>query len=183
MADTITPDPTVLAAVNGDREAFGRIWTQQRADVFRRVLANVHDHHLTEDITSETFTRALRSIGTLKTDGRPIQGWLVTISQNVTRNHYRDKRRHPTWDLPSPDRSASDNPEKQVTDRDLALRVLRFVSWLPNRQREVMVLRFIDGFTYQEVADVLGCSVQAVYQSQYAAQREIRRLMGLQRSS
>jgi RNA polymerase sigma-70 factor, ECF subfamily len=82
------PEPVVTAAVNGDREAFGRLWTQHSGAVFRFVLNRVEDRNLAEDLTSYTFFLALRVIHRFNpADGRPILARLFTIARNRIGEH------------------------------------------------------------------------------------------------
>jgi RNA polymerase sigma-70 factor (ECF subfamily) len=175
MADTITPDPTVQAAVNGDREAFGRLWDRHHGDVTRFIRSKVRDRVLTEDLTNETFYRALRAIKTWDRDGPGIENWLITIAHNLVRGHHRYLSRHPTSTLPVLyDRPAPDNVEYEAITRITALDVLRAISRLRGSYRSVMLLRFLDGLTRAETAAVMGRSVSAVSSLQELATRRLR---------
>ncbi len=82
----------VGAAQRGDQLAFGQLYARHVDVVFRYVLARVADRQLAEDLTSETFLRAWRRIGSVRDQGKDLTAWLVTIARNLMVDHLKSSR-------------------------------------------------------------------------------------------
>src|SRR4029453_7175368 len=79
-------------AQDGDADAFGEIYDRYIDTVFRYVYFRVGSRPLAEDLTSETFLRALRRIGPGSWQGRDLGAWLVTIARNLIADHYKSAK-------------------------------------------------------------------------------------------
>ena len=82
----------VLRARDGDAEAFGSLYDHYVELVYRYVYYRVGTHQLAEDITSETFLRALRRICDFHWQGKDFGAWLVTIARNLVADHFKSGR-------------------------------------------------------------------------------------------
>src|SRR5690606_2206251 len=82
----------VLRAKTGDAEAFGTLYDRYLDLVYRYVYFRVGSHPLAEDLTSETFLRALRRIADFTWQGRDFGAWLVTIARNLVADHFKSGR-------------------------------------------------------------------------------------------
>jgi len=82
----------VAAAQNGDAEAFGELYDRYVDTVYRYVYYRVPDRATAEDMTSETFTHALRRIDSFSWKGRDFAAWLITIARNLLADHYKSSR-------------------------------------------------------------------------------------------
>lgn len=154
----------VERARSGDQQAFADLYSEYRSDVFRYVLCRVGDPHLAEDLTSETFLRALRGIGAFRWTGRNIRAWLVTIAHNLLVDQYKCPRhrrevfaedvviRDSTGSLPSAEEHVLDAMQ---TRSDSSL-VHRALVTLPPQWRGVVVLRYWSGWRDQVIAEHLG---------------------------
>src|SRR5947209_9039991 len=82
----------VEAAQAGDREAFGQLYGRYVSGVSGFLGNRVRDRGLVEDLTSETFARALRRIDSVRDQGRDLGAWLTTIARNLVVDHTRSSR-------------------------------------------------------------------------------------------
>ncbi|GAA3056370.1 sigma-70 family RNA polymerase sigma factor [Streptomyces olivoverticillatus] len=82
----------VERAQAGEAEAFGRLYDQYADTVYRYIYYRVGGRATAEDLTSETFLRALRRIGTFTWQGRDFGAWLVTIARNLVADHFKSSR-------------------------------------------------------------------------------------------
>lgn len=170
----------VVAAQGGDRVAFGVLYERYVGVVWRVVLSRVGDWALAQDLTSETFARALRGICSVGYQGRYVRGWLLTIASNLVSDHFRSSRHRleiPTatvGDVPADD----GGPERAVIDKDTAAGLMRCVAQLPRRQRECVGLRFGRGLSVAETAAVMGASAGTVKALQHHGLRRLARLLG-----
>jgi RNA polymerase sigma-70 factor (TIGR02952 family) len=168
----------VRQAQEGDAEAFGRLYDHYVTMVHRYVYHRVGDRATAEDVTSETFVRALRRIDSLSFQGRDVGAWLVTIARNIIRDHVKSSRYRlevATADMRDADR-ATDGPEDAVVAHLTNVELLACVQQLGSEQQECIVLRFIHGLSVAETAEIMGKKDGAIKALQH---RAVRRLAGL----
>ena len=96
----------VEAAQAGDREAFGQLYARYAGGVSRFLGHRVRDRALVEDLTSETFARALRRIDSVRDQGRDPGAWLTTIARNLVFDHTKSSR----YKLDTPPRRSTTAP-------------------------------------------------------------------------
>jgi RNA polymerase sigma-70 factor (TIGR02952 family) len=181
----LPPDPDgidvwalVRRAQNGDAEAFGELYDHYVTMVHRYVYHRVGDRATAEDVTSETFVRALRRIDSLSFQGRDVGAWLVTIARNIILDHVKSSRYRlevATADMRDADR-ATDGPEDAVVAHLANRELLACVQQLGSEQQECIVLRFIHGLSVSETAQIMGKKDGAIKALQH---RAVRRLAGL----
>ncbi|NYG06483.1 RNA polymerase sigma-70 factor (ECF subfamily) [Phycicoccus badiiscoriae] len=167
----------VELAQRGDGEAFGMLYERYVDVVYRYVYVRVGSKQLAEDITSETFLRALRRMDSFSWQGRDIAAWFITIARNLITDNAKSARFRmevTTADMLDADRRV-DAPDQEVLDRLRDQRLLAAVKGLKPEQAECVVLRFLQGLSLAETAKVLGKSEGAVKQLQLRAVRALHR--------
>ncbi len=167
----------VEAAQQGDTDAFGQLYDRYVDVVHRYAYARLGDRTLAEDVTSETFLRALRRIGTVSYQGRDVGAWFTTIARNLVLDHVKSGRNRYEVVSAEPLEPAPgiEGPEPAVLRRLSAEELLRCVRQLPPDQQECVVLRFLQGLSVAETATVMSRNVGAVKALQH---RALRRLAG-----
>ncbi len=169
----------VLAAQNGDAAAFGELYDRYVDTVYRYVYYRVPDRATAEDMTSETFTRALRRIDSFSWKGRDFAAWLITIARNLLADHYKSSRYRlevPTDDMATAAGNRTDaGPEDQVLDALTNRTLLAAVQSLRPDQQECVVLRFLQGMSVSETALIMGRNEGAIKALQYRAVRALAR--------
>jgi RNA polymerase sigma-70 factor, ECF subfamily len=169
----------VELAKGGDAEAFGQLYDRYATTIYRFAYYRVRSRAVAEDVTSETFFRALRSLSTFRWEGRDFGSWLVTITRNLIIDHYKSSRTRleaPTDDLTF-HAGVSEGPEDEVI-AGLTNQVLRTaLAQLAADQQECLVLRFLNGYSISETAAALGRSAGAVKQLQLRAVRNLSKLL------
>jgi RNA polymerase sigma-70 factor (TIGR02952 family) len=168
----------VHRAQDGDAEAFGELYDHYVTMVHRYVHHRVGDRATAEDVTSETFVRALRRIDSLSFQGRDVGAWLVTIARNIIRDHVKSSRYRlevATADMRDADR-ATDGPEDAVLAHLTNQQLLACVQQLGSEQQECIVLRFLHGLSVSETAAIMGKKDGAIKALQH---RAVRRLAGM----
>ena len=169
----------VEAAQTGDAEAFGRLYDRYVEMVHRYAYARLGDRTLAEDVTSETFLRALRRIGTVSYRGRDVGAWFVTIARNIVLDHVKSGRARyevTTGDPRDTDR-ATDGPEGAVLARLTSEELLRCIRQLAPDQQECIVLRFLQGLSVAETAEAMERNPGAVKALQHRALRRLADLL------
>ncbi|NUS72205.1 MAG: sigma-70 family RNA polymerase sigma factor [Corynebacteriales bacterium] len=174
---------SVRRAQEGDAEAFGEIYDHYVDMVYRYIYFRVATRQLAEDLTSETFLRALRRIGTVTWQGRDLGAWLVTIARNLIADHFKSGRYRleistaDMLDQDQEDNGAGSRPESEVLDRLTNETLLMAVRQLNPEQQECIVLRFLQGMSVSETAAIMGKNDGAIKALQYRAVRSLGRLL------
>lgn len=169
----------VSAAQAGDTDAFGELYDRYVDTIYRYVLFRVGDAALAEDVTSETFLRALRRIGSVSYQGRDVGAWFVTIARNLVLDHIKSSR----YRLEVPTAELADNnevqhgPEQEVLASATSDELLRCVGQLNPDQRECIVLRFLQGLSVAETAALMRRNEGAIKALQHRAIRRLARLL------
>jgi RNA polymerase sigma-70 factor (ECF subfamily) len=169
----------VRATQAGDQQAFGQLYDRYHEMVFRYVLFRVGDRQLAEDLTAETFLRALRRIQSVSYQGRDIGAWFVTIARNLVLDHVKSSRyrlEQTTSEIAdlSP---ATSGPEQQVLDGATHEELLRCVAKLNADQKECITLRFLQGLSVAETARLMERNEGAVKALQHRAVRRLAQLL------
>jgi len=168
-------DETLIdRATAGDREAFGELYERYINRVYKHVFYMVNDVDVAQDLTEQTFLRALEAIQRYEKRGIPLLAWLLRIARNLSLNNQRVQRNNSSIRKNSEDAVAA-SPESCCEAKLNGEEVRQAVGALEGDQRQVIVLRFMDGLSYADVARVLGKSVGAVRVAQYRALRALRR--------
>ncbi|MGY1721649.1 sigma-70 family RNA polymerase sigma factor [Blastococcus sp. SYSU DS0533] len=163
----------------GDAEAFGRLYDHYVTLVHRYAYHRVGDRATAEDVTSETFVRALRRIDSLSFQGRDVGAWLVTIARNIIRDQVKSSRFRlevSTADMRDADR-ATDGPEDAVLQHLTNEQLLACVRQLGSEQQECIVLRFLHGLSVSETAEIMGKKDGAIKALQHRAVRRLASLL------
>ena len=178
----------VTAAQEGDSAAFGLLYDRYVDVVYRYVLFRMGDRDLAEDVTSETFLRALRRITSVSYQGRDVGAWFVTIARNLILDHMKSSRFRlevVTDEVTEPSAApvsgigaqAQAGPEQEAISRATRTELLRCVAKLGDDQRECVVLRFMQGLSVAETAAIMNRNEGAIKALQHRAVRRLAQLL------
>lgn len=160
-----------------DPSAFAVLYEHYYQDVYNYIYHRVANIHLAEDLTSEVFLKVLESIDSFTFRGIPFSVWLFRLTRNLMIDYFRTGPK--PVDLPleegmlSAEGGADDALERKLTQQQLA----RALSNLTEDQQEVVVLRFVDGFSNTEVGQILGKSEGAIKALQHRALSSLNRIL------
>jgi len=179
--DTAVGIALVQRAQGGDAEAFGLLYDRYVDQVYRYIAYRVASTQVAEDLTSETFLRALRRIESFTWQGRDVGAWFVTIARNLVADHYKSGRYR--LEMTTDDVSETgapqliDGPERAVLEAMNNKVLLEAVKKLNAEQQECVVLRFLQGLSVAETAQIMGKNDGAIKALQYRAIRTLGRLL------
>src|ERR687885_209066 len=160
----------ILAQRPRTDRAFERLYERHVGDVYRYALVVLRNPDDAEDVTQTTFMNAYRAFARGERPRTP-QNWLIAIAHNVCRQRFRQAARRPN-ELPLeedvPDGFADEEAGPTAEDIRRALGHLAF------NQRAALVMRELEGRSYQEIADVLNLSTSAVETLIFRARRALR---------
>ena len=169
----------VELARTGDKDAFGLLFDHYHPSVYRFVYYRTRSQTLAEDLASETFFRALRSMNNFRWQGKDFGAWLMTIARNLTTDHFkagRTRLEQTTEDMGVHDATA-EGPETAVMASLTNESLLMSLQQLPKEQQECLIMRFLQGMSIAETAQVLGRSEGAVKQLQLRGVRNLAKLV------
>jgi RNA polymerase sigma-70 factor, ECF subfamily len=169
----------VKACQAGDQQAFKELYERYQDVVFRYVLFRLGDRTLAEDLTQETFLRALRRIGSVSYQGRDIGAWFVTIARNLIFDHVKSSRyRLETTTADMVEHSPTTHgPEQQVIEGATNAELLRAIEKLNPDQQDCIRMRFLQGLSVAETAARMSRAEGAVKALQHRAVRRLAQLL------
>ena len=169
----------VELARQGDSEAFGMLYDHYQGAVYRFLFYRTRSGTLAEDLTSETFFRALRSMQSFRWQGKDFGAWLMTIARNLATDHFkagRTRLEQTTEDMGLHD-DETEGPETSVLANLTNEILLKALTELPAEQKDCLIMRFLQGMSIAETAAVLARSEGAVKQLQLRGVRNLAKLM------
>jgi len=172
LTQTTEDDRILIEAAQADSARFVEIYERYFDRVYAFVSRRVGNRAASEDITSQVFEQALRTIGSFEWRGVPLSAWLFRIASNALTDYWRERARH------ADDARLEASDPGELGEIELRLALYRYVERLPDIQQQVIRMRFIEEKTIHEVAAALGRSEGAVKQLQLRALQSLRRSMG-----
>jgi RNA polymerase sigma-70 factor (ECF subfamily) len=159
----------ILASRRTDR-AFERMYQKHAGDVYRYALVVLRNEADAEDVTQTTFLNAYRAYARGERPRTP-QNWLIAIAHNVCRQRFRQSQRRPNEVELNEELARGESEEdERVSAEDIR----RALGHLAFNQRAALVMRELEGRSYQEIAEILGLSVSAVETLIFRARRSLR---------
>ncbi len=162
MIEGMQPDADLaLSCTQGHLADFDALYVRHLKGVYGFIFYRVMDRATAEDLTSQTFLKALENIGSYDAKKGAFSTWLYRIARNSVTDHFRTRHPHEDidafWDLQSEDDPALD------AESSLARKQVRsMLKQLPKDKRDVVILRLWDGLSYQEIAALTGKSESAL---------------------
>jgi len=164
-------------ASGGDGEEFRREAVACLDGLYGFALSLTRDRLIAEDVVQETYVRALAA-HRKAAPGENMRAWLFTILHNVWRNERRRKQPTALEDAPGlADRlvAPGGDPERALERNETQDLVRGAIARLPESFREVVVLRCVEGFSYRDLANILGCPAGTVMSRLARARTILRR--------
>src|SRR5262249_55284773 len=142
--------------------------------IFRYIVHRVNDTQLAEDLTADVFIRALKSISSYQEQGRPFLAWLYRIAHARVVDHYRRTDRRPVEsDLEAEPIPVEADLDQQVLRRQAAKGLRAAIVGLTEEQQQVVIFRFIEGYSIEVVAQMMGKKANAIKALQHRALRSM----------
>lgn len=164
-------------AKQGDADAFTQIYEESYSRIFSYIYYRVNDRETAEDLAADVFVRMVRKIDTYQDKGRPIIAWLYTIAGNLVRDYHRRGSKY-QW-LPIEDREiVSDHDPTILAALNLTSeRLAKAIQGLTEEQSNVIVLKFVQGLSNAEVAEIMGKKEGSIKSLQHRALRSLKRIL------
>ena len=162
--------------VAGDETAFDALFERYAGIVYGLVKRHLRDDDLAREYTQQTFFRLHGARHDFRSDGK-LRPWLLAIAMNLVRGHWRRQKRRPHVDHDL-DREAAPVPERSPMELEQrAVKLRDALALLPEGQREVIELHWLQELPYAEVAEIVGSSEGAVRVRAHRAYARLRELL------
>ena len=173
MPDQADPDALLMLRVKrGDRAAFAELVEKYKQPLFNFIFRTLRDETETEDVAQTVFLQVYKSRARYERTAK-FSTWLFTIARNLCLNEIRRRSRHPEESLEESHAEHDDQPQRQYEDKkiflptdnalhgELARKIEEALAELPENQRTAILLCRQDELSYEEIAEVLECSLSA----------------------
>jgi len=167
-------------ARKGDKESFGLLYEKYGQQIFRFIYWQVSNKEQAEDLNQEVFLKAWKNIEKYQERNCPFSSWLYRIARNTVIDFYRTQKKvYPIEDeiFFSGGDDLRENPKKIAETKIEIERVKKVLNSLPNNQREIIILKFIEGFSNKEIAKILKKSEGAIRILQYRAIKNLKKIL------
>ncbi|USD20311.1 RNA polymerase sigma factor RpoE [Microbulbifer variabilis] len=168
----------------GDKRAFDLLVLKYQHKIVAVVSRFIKDHSEVQDVTQEAFIKAYRALANFRGDSA-FYTWMYRIAINTAKNHLVSRsRRPPSSDVDLEDAEFysgadllrdNETPENQMFRDQLESAVHRAIRALPEDLRSAVTLRELEGLSYEEIAEVMGCPVGTVRSRIFRAREAIDR--------
>jgi len=173
MPDSFDPDAALMLRVKqGDEDAFTALVEKYKQPVMNLAYRTLRDATEAEDLAQSVFVQAWKSASRYEATAK-FSTWLFTIARNLCLNEIRRRSRHPAGSLDQARDDNEDQPLFQIQDHKLAptpdqllhgeleSKVSEAISALPENQRIALALCREEELSYEQIAEVLDCSLSA----------------------
>ena len=177
MTDT-REESLVEQAKRGDKTAIASLYDAHYGAVYNYIHYRVEDQPTAEDLTAEVFIRMLRKLPGYVQRDRPLLAWLYTIARNLVIDHHRSPNKGE--DLPIVDHLLEDgslDPARQVQESQTEDCFKRALTQLPESQRSILIYRFVDEFSTDQILGLMDKSDRALRSLQHRALRSLERAL------
>ncbi len=166
----------IAQARQGDARALSAIYDQYAEKIYIYFYHRLGDRQLAEDLTGDVFVRMVEAADTPRFADTSLSGWLYRIAHNLLVDHFRKQREEVALseELPMTGEGSAAAAERMLAQDGLRKALER----LTEDQRQVIVLRFGEGLTAREVAEIMGKQENAIWQLQHRALNSLRRALG-----
>jgi RNA polymerase sigma-70 factor, ECF subfamily len=174
-------------AAQGREAAFRELLARYERPVFSLIYRMVRDRTQSEDLAQEAFVRAFNAIGSYKTSYK-FSNWILKIAHNHTIDHLRKRRLdtisiHGSPHATTPEESArtelvvastDENPHEYLEHKELGGQIERAIGGLRTEYRTAVILRHVEGYAYDEIAEIMDVPLGTVKTYLHRARAELR---------
>jgi len=182
MGENDLDQALVRRVQQGEKRAFDLLVLKYQHKIASAISRYIHDWSECQDVAQDTFIRAYRALGNFRGDSQ-FYTWLYKIAVNTAKNHLvAAGRRPPTEDVDATDAVQydagsrlrdTDTPEHELLRQEIERTVTETVEQLPEELRTAITLREVDGLSYEDIAEAMGCPIGTVRSRIFRAREAI----------
>lgn len=171
----------LINQARSDPEAFGQLYERYIERIYRYVFYRTGNVHEAQDLTERVFIKAMSNIHNYRHMGLPFSAWLYRIAHNLVANFHRDTTRKQEISLDQNPilgiKPLGDHPEMAIQKVQEIERLLELISDLPAVRQELIILKFVDNLSNQEIGKILRKTEGAVKSLYHRTLLDIRERM------
>ncbi len=173
-------DAALVEQARTDQAAFGTLYERYVQKMYNYIYYRTGSHEDAEDLTARVFHRAMAHIKGYVERGVPFQAWLYRIAHNLVANWHRDRSRHKVVPLDEyvAARLRSEAPEARVESQDEIERLTQAVRALPEERQQLLILKFVDRLSNQEIGVIMDRSEGAIKSLYHRTLLALREMLG-----
>ena len=184
-AEVLSDKMLLNSYLSGNRSAISQLIERHSRRVLDYIKMMVKDSDVAKDIMQETFIKAVRVIDSGRyTDNGKFLSWILRIAHNQVIDRFRAQKQNRTlneseagYDLLGTIRIAESSIEDEMISAQIDSDVRRLVDQLPDEQREVVMMRYYSGFSFKEIAEQTGVSINTALGRMRYALINLRRMI------
>jgi len=179
-------DDIVLAqmAGTGDADAFGKLYMHHLDAIYRYIYFRVENNCDAEDLTEQVFLKAWEALPNYRYKGLPFKSWLYRIAHNAVIDYQRRKKF--TAPMPPTEEvyqlTEAVNSLETIIAAEEGETLAKAITQLPAAQQDVIILRFIEGLSHDQIASIIQKSSGACRVIQYRALAALEQLLSNERA-
>jgi RNA polymerase sigma-70 factor (ECF subfamily) len=171
----------IRAAQKGDRNAVGTLYDTYADKIYRYLFFRVNDRATAEDLTADVFLNFVEAIGTYVIGESPLIAWLYRVAHARLVDHYRRQNRvAKESNLDDLALGVEDDTDSQLMSNHRQEKVRIALDMLTAEQKQVIIFRFIESYSLQKTAELMGKTVGAIKVMQYRALQSMSRALNKQ---
>ena len=168
-------EESLIRQAQEDPSVFGVLYERYVNQIYNYIYYRTGDRQEAEDLTSQTFHRALRYLPSYKPRGTSFSAWLYRIAHNLVVNWYRNRSRRQTIPLDELALRSEENPLREVERDEERERLLAAIRRLPADRQQLLILKLSQGLSNAEIGQIMGRSEGAIKQLYFRTLRALRR--------
>ena len=175
----MSQDPSeseLVSRAKEDPEAFGQLYARYVGKIYSYMYYRTGNHHDAEDLTANTFHKALKHMHRYVDRGFPFSAWLYRIAHNLVANWHRDRSRRQVISLDEVTLSMQrPNLESALELQDDQRLLLRLIRHMPTDRQQLLILKFVEAMSNRDIAQIMGRSegaIKSLYHRTLLALRE-----------
>ena len=181
----VSDQELVTQFVEGSQSAFEILLSRHKQKVYAYIMVSVRDKALAEDIFQETFIKVIRSLkeGRYFYNGKFVS-WVIRIAHNLIIDQYRREKQLGTtnagsfeWDVFNSNRYSEQTVEQEIVNTQILKDVKGLLAYLPEEQREVVVMRHYMDLSFKEIAETTNVSINTALGRMRYALINLRKLV------
>ncbi len=182
--NTLTDEQLVAAYAAGDNAAFDKLLARHKTKLYNYILSLVKDEDVADDIFQDTFVKVIVTVRQGRYDDRgKFAAWLCRIARNLVIDSFRQDKAEASvstddcnYDILNRRELSEGTVEDILIDMQIEEDVRHLVDELPEEQRKVLKMRYYEGFSFKEIAEITGVSINTALGRMRYAILNMRRL-------
>lgn len=174
MKDQDNDESIITEVLTGNREAFAVLVDKYKSGLYRLMLGLGVNHQDAQDLTQETFINAYQKLRDHEVQSS-FASWLYAIAINRFRSYKRGKTFGFAGSSLVQEKDQAPTPEEQYMRKEEELEIQKKLSKLPERYRIVLLLRYINELTYEEISVITGMSMHQVKNRLFRARQKLKK--------